>query len=67
MNLLAAECEMASFGYVFPVKIFISLIQVLVLGIAVPVYVLGAKGLIGTGTVILCLLLLGVSSTGVEG
>ncbi len=67
MNLLAAEPEMASNGYIIPVIAVAALLQVIVLGIGVPLFLLGARGLIGIITLLLCLLLLLVSSTGVEG
>ncbi len=67
MNLLAAESEMAAFGYMLPVKVFATVLQVVVLGMAMPLLLLGVRGLIGIGTVILCMVFLLVSSTGIEG
>ncbi len=67
MNLIASEAEMAANGYFFIIEAITSLIVTSAMGIGVPVYLLGPKGLIGFAILIGTFVLLGVSSTGIVG
>ncbi|MCP3699989.1 MAG: hypothetical protein GY920_15765 [Aliivibrio sp.] len=67
MNLVASEAEMAANGYFFIIEVIASLIATLVMGVGVPVYLLGPKGLIGFAIMVGGLVLVAVSSTGIVG
>ncbi|MCP3699988.1 MAG: hypothetical protein GY920_15760 [Aliivibrio sp.] len=58
---------MAANGYFFIIEAITSLIVTLAMGIGVPVYLLGPKGLIGFAILFGSFVLLGVSSTGIVG
>ncbi len=67
MNLIASEAEMAANGYFFIIEAITSLIVALAMGVGVPVYLLGPKGLIGFGILLVAFVFLAVSSTGIVG
>ncbi len=67
MNLIASEAEMAANGYFFIIEAITSLIATLAMGVGVPVYLLGPKGLIGFAIMVGGLVLVAVSSTGIVG